>query len=409
MSSKSKFRYAVGAVAIVLTAAGVAGVLPIPFIHAEEQQESPAPAQAPAPVPATVAEIHSQNITRWSRFSGRLEAIDRVEIRPRVAGAIQAVHFHEGDLVKQGDLLFTLDPAPFETEVARAEAAVFSAQSRLKLAKTELERGNELWKTRVITRTVLDQRQETKQNAEADLHSAQAQLRFAKLNLGYTEIRAPISGRVGDIRLTPGNLVDAGANAEILTTLVSVDPIYATFDVNEQALLQAMQQNSEPSVNTVQKIPVQLSNDFIGPDAITGHVQMIDNEFNSKSGTIRVQAIFDNKNGRLVPGQFARLELGQASAGKAMMVAERAVGTDQDKKFVLVVNPQNVVEYREIRVGGEQDGMRIVTSGLKDGERVVVEGLQHIRPGMTVAPEIVSMDRRSIAEAGSAAKGDSRS
>ncbi|PKR50737.1 efflux RND transporter periplasmic adaptor subunit [Thalassospira marina] len=409
MSSKSKLRYAVGAVAIALVAAGVAGVVPVPFIHAEEQQEAPAPAQAPKPVPATVAEIHNQNITRWSSFSGRLEAIDRVEIRPRVAGAIESVHFREGDLVKQGDLLFTLDPAPFETEVARAEAAVFSAQSRLKLATTELDRGNELWKTRVITRTVLDQRQETKQNAEADLRSAQAQLRSAKLNLGYTEIRAPISGRVGDIRLTPGNLVAAGANSEILTTLVSVDPIYATFDVNEQALLLAMHQNGEPSVDAVQQIPVQLSSDFIGPDVIKGHVQMIDNEFNPRSGTIRVQAVFDNTRGRLVPGQFARLELGQASAGKAIMVAERAVGTDQDKKFVLVVNPQNVVEYREIRVGGEQDGLRIVTSGLEEGERIVVEGLQHIRPGMTVAPEVVSMDRRSMVDAGDEAKGDSRS
>ncbi|OKH89922.1 efflux RND transporter periplasmic adaptor subunit [Thalassospira sp. TSL5-1] len=409
MSSKSKLRYGAGAVIAALVALGASGLVAVPFIHAEEQQEAPAPAQAPAPVPAAVAEIHNQNITRWSRFSGRLEAIDRVEIRPRVAGAIKAVHFREGELVKQGDLLFTLDPAPFETEVARAGAAVSSARSRLKLATTELERGNELWKTRVITRTILDQRQETKQNAEADLHSAQAQLRFAKLNLGYTEIRAPISGRVGDIRLTPGNLVAAGANAEILTTLVSVNPIYATFDVNEQALLQAMHQNDEPSVDTVQKIPVQLSSDFIGPDVITGHVQMIDNEFNSKSGTIRVQAVFDNKKGRLVPGQFARLELGQANAGKAIMIAERAVGTDQDKKFVLVVNPQNVVEYREIRVGDEQNGMRIVTSGLKDGDRILVEGLQHIRPGMTVAPEIVSMDRRAVVEAGRTIKGDSRS
>ncbi|WP_339773935.1 efflux RND transporter periplasmic adaptor subunit [uncultured Thalassospira sp.] len=408
MSSKSKLRYAVGAAAIALVAAGVAGVVPVPFTHAEEQQTASTP-DVPAAVPATVAEIHDQKITRWSSFSGRLEAIDRVEIRPRVAGAIAAVHFREGELVKAGDLLFTLDPAPFETEVARVEAQVFSAQSRLKLATTELDRGNELWKTRVITRTVLDQRQETKQNAEADLRAAQAQLRSAKLNLGYTEIRAPISGRVGDIRLTPGNLVAAGANSEILTTLVSVDPIYATFDVNEQALLQAMHQSEEPSVNAIHQIPVQLSSDFIGPDAIKGHVQMIDNEFNPRSGTIRVQAVFDNKNGRLVPGQFARLELGQANAGSAIMIAERAVGTDQDKKYVLAVNAKNVVEYREISLGGEQDGLRIVTSGLKDGDRIVVEGLQHIRPGMTVTPEIVSMDRRSVVDAGPKANGDSRS
>ncbi|WP_417842953.1 efflux RND transporter periplasmic adaptor subunit [Thalassospira sp.] len=409
MSSKSRLRYAVGAVAIAFVAAGATGLVPVPFIHAEEQQEAPAPAAAPAAVPASVAEIHNQKITRWSSFSGRLEAIDRVEIRPRVAGAIDAVHFREGELVKAGDLLFTIDPAPFETEVARVEAQVFSAQSRLKLATTELDRGNELWKTRVITRSVLDQRQETKQNAEADLRSAQAQLRSAKLNLGYTEIRAPISGRVGDIRLTPGNLVAAGANSEILTTIVSVDPIYATFDVNEQALLLAMHQTGEPSVDTVHQIPVQLNSDFIGPDTIKGHVQMIDNEFNPRSGTIRVQAVFDNKNGRLVPGQFARIELGQASAGSAIMVAERAVGTDQDKKYVLVVNPENVVEYREISLGGEQNGMRIVTKGLTDGERIVVEGLQHIRPGMTVAPEVVSMDRRSMVDASGDAKGDSRS
>lgn len=402
MSTKSTLQFTIGAGIVIAIAAAAAVLVPIPYTHAETIAQ-PAPQAMPAPV----AEIHSKDITRWSRFSGRLEAVDRVEIRPRVAGAIESVHFREGELVKAGDLLFTIDPAPFETEVAKAEAQLYSAQSRLKLANSELKRGQELWKTRVITRSALDQREETRNNAEADVRSAKAYLRSAKLNLGYTQIRSPISGRVGEILLTPGNLVAAGANGDALTTVVSVDPIYASFDVNEEALARAVQGIRSHQSRKIGEIPVQLSNRFIGENPIVGHVHMIDNEFSNQSGTIRVQAVFDNPDGLLVPGQFARVELGQARQSTAILVSDRAIGTDQDKKFVLIVDKENKAEYRQIVPGEEQNGLRIVQSGLHDGDRVIVGGLQRIRPGALIAPQIVSMDGQPVVK--TVAQGDTGS
>ena len=215
----------------------------------------------------------------------------------------------------------------------------------------------------------------------------------AKLSLGYTEVRAPVSGRVGKLEITTGNLVAAGPGAPVLTTLVSVSPIYASFEADEQTVAKAMRElPSGASARTqIDKIPVQLGTAGQVDTPIQGHLQLVDNQVDVKSGTVRVRAVFDNADGTLIPGQFARLRMGQAKAAPALLINERAVGTDQNKKFVMVVDKDDKVAYREVTLGANVDGLRIVTTGLKPGERVVVNGLQRVRPGALVAPQEVKM------------------
>jgi membrane fusion protein, multidrug efflux system len=354
-----------------------------------------------APVPATpvsVATIERREVALWDEFSGRLEAVDRVEIRPRVAGAIQDVHFVEGALVRKGDLLFTIDPAPYAAEVARTEAQVGAARAHLLLARNELDRGRQLWDSHNIAQRDLDQRVNAEGEAAANLRAAEASLQSARLNLDYTEVRAPISGRIGRIEITAGNLVAAGPSGPVLTTLVSVDPIYASFNADEHAVIRALK-----GVGAVKRIGVALDThtaidgiavqmDAGGDSRARGYLQLIDNQVDGKTGTVRVRAVFDNPDGTLIPGQFVRLQMGRAKAEPLLLVNERAVGTDQDKKFVLVVGADNKATYREIGLGAATDGLRVVTQGLDAGERIIVNGLQRVRPGALVEPRAVSMD-----------------
>ncbi len=348
-------------------------------------------AAAPPAVPVSVAVVEAKPITQWSEFSGRLEAVDHVELRSRVAGAIQSVHFQEGAVVHQGDLLVTIDPAPYAAEVARARAAVAAAEARASLASIELKRGKQLLSSAAVSQSDYDQRINGQAGAKADLEAARAVLQTALLNLGYTEIRAPITGRIGKIEMTPGNLIAAGPSSPVLTELVSLSPIYASFEANEDVVAGILAELPEGinARNFIDRVPVQM--DVAGASDVKGALQLIDNSVDPESGTIRVRARFDNADGKLLPGQFARLSLGQAKATDAVLVHERSIGTDQNKKFVMVVKPDNTTEYREISVGPKADGLRIVTSGLKAKERIVVNGLQRIRPGSLVAPEMVSM------------------
>jgi multidrug efflux system membrane fusion protein len=357
--------------------------------------ENPA-AAAPQAVPVSVAVVEERETRIWSEFSGRLEAVERVEVRPRVAGAVQAVHFREGELVKQGDKLITIDPAPFAAEVARVEAQVAAAEARLELAKNDLNRATQL-SERVISGRDLDQRANARREAEANLRAAQAALQSAQLNLGFTEVRAPVSGRVGKLEVTVGNLVGEGPVAPVLTTLVSVDPIYASFNADESVVLNALKEigGGLRSHAQVGRIPVRMET-AANAGSVTGGLQFIDNHVDTRSGTVRVRAKFDNPDGALIPGQFARLRMGSPKAEPAVAIDERAIGTDQSKKFVLVVDGENKAVYREVALGPVTDGMRIVSSGLKAGERIVVNGLQRIRPGAVVAPQLVSMDGRAL-------------
>ncbi|CAN7327758.1 efflux RND transporter periplasmic adaptor subunit [Neorhizobium sp. LjRoot104] len=350
---------------------------------------APATAAAAAPaVPVTVATMEPHSVSTWQEFSGRLEAVDRVQIRPRVTGTIQSVHFREGGLVKQGDLLVSIDPEPYQAAVAQAEGQVASAQARVELANTELDRGNNLVSKNTISQSDLAQRQSAQSEALANLQSARAALKTAQLNLDYTEIRAPIAGRAGRLEITVGNLVAAGASSAPLTTLVSADPIYASFDAGEELVSRTLADLPlVDGVPAIDQVPVEVNTLAANGTPIRGKLQLIDNEVNASSGTIRVRAVFDNPGGKLIPGQFVRVRMGQPKAQDHLMVSEKAVGTDQDKKFVFVVDAANTVAYRQVELGTVVDGMRIVEKGLNPGDRIVVNGLQRIRPGAVVQPE----------------------
>lgn len=348
---------------------------------------APAAAEAPA-VPVTVTSVQPRNVTTWQEFSGRLEAVDRVELRPRVSGAIQSVHFHEGGLVQEGDLLFKIDPAPYEAAVQEAEGQVSSANAKVELAQTELQRGETLAGRNTISQSELAQRKSNERAAVAVLQSAQATLQVAKLNLGYTEIRAPISGRVGKIDVTIGNLVAAGAGSTPLTNIISVNPIYASFDASEDLIARILSEvPAKNGIPDLGQVPVEITTLDAKATPLQAKLQLIDNQVNTASGTIRVRAELQNQDGRLIAGQFVRVRLGEPKQEEKLLVSEKALGTDQDKKFVFLVDGANKVAYRPVQLGAAVDGMRIVEDGLAPGDRIVVSGLQRIRPGALVAPE----------------------
>lgn len=370
-------------------AASIAGAA-IYWEPATGANAAPAEESAAAPaVPVTVAVVEPRDVATWQDFSGRLEAVDRVELRSRVSGAIQAVHFREGGLVKAGDLLVKIDPAPYEAAVAQAQSLAASAQARLELANTELERGRKLVANNTISDSDFSQRKSVQSEAIANLHAAEAALKVAQLNLDYTSIRAPIDGRIGRLELTEGNLVAAGSTSPQLTTLVSSGPIYASFAVNEELIARTLAKlpSTGAAVPAIEQVPVEIGTLSDEGTPLQGRLQLIDNAVDAASGTIRVRAVFDNPDNRLIPGQFVRVRMGEPKAESRMMISERAVGTDQDKKFVFVVDDANTVTYRQVELGGTVDGMRIVESGLNAGDKIVVNGLQRVRPGTLVEPQ----------------------
>jgi multidrug efflux system membrane fusion protein len=380
-------------------AAGLAVILASAGIAARQQWLHPiAPAAAdsaapPVGVPVSVAEVQQRDTTVWTEFSGRLEAVDRVEIRPRVTGAIIEARFREGALVRQGDVLFTIDPAPYRAEVDRLQAQVEAAEARLVLATREQQRGFQLGHTNDLAQRDVDTRVNEFNAATANLRGAQAALETARLNLDWTAVRAPISGRVGKIEVTQGNLVGAGPTAPVMTTLVSVDPIYASFEADEQSVARVLATlpPGRDVVSGLDRVPVQMGTLASEGTPLHGRLQLIDNVVDTRSGTVRVRAAFDNPDGRLMPGQFARVRMSEATTVPAIAIDERAIGTDQDRRFVMVVGGDGRVASRTVQLGGMADGLRIVTSGLRPGERIVVNGLQRIRSGSLVAPRLVTM------------------
>jgi multidrug efflux system membrane fusion protein len=343
---------------------------------------------AAAPTPVTVAPVVERSVIEWDDFSGRVEAIEYVEIRPRVAGTIDAVHFREGQLVRKGDLLFTIDPRPYEAELARAEAEKAQAQATLALSQTELERTRRLADEHAVARRELDQRSSAVLEAEARLKAAEAAVMTARLNLQYTAITAPVSGRVSRAEITTGNLVGVGPNVPALTTLVSVSPVYVNFEIDEQTFQRYAAQGAAGNAN-VARIPVAigLSNEEGYPHP--AQLQAFDNRVDTASGTIRVRAIVNNPASLLTPGMYARVRIGGGGSKPALLIDDKAVGTDQDKKYVMVVDAANKATYRAVALGPVIDGKRVVRSGLQAGEKVIVNGLQRVRPNDLVAPVVV--------------------
>jgi multidrug efflux system membrane fusion protein len=334
--------------------------------------------------------VVEKDIQLWSEFTGRLVAVEQAAIHPRVSGTIEEVRFTDGAMVNKGDTLFVLDKKPYQAEFDRAIGARDSAAAQAGTAAKEAARAEKLFKDKALSQKEYEQRENDLQVANANLASATAALETARINLDYTEIKAPISGRAGRAEITAGNLVEAGSGAPVLTTIVSATPIYAGFEMDEATFLHYI----GAVAGDVTKIPVELGLAAETGATRAGHVQSFDNRLNPGSGTIRVRAVFDNPDGALVPGLFARVLIGGAAPRHAVLIADRAVGTDQNKKFVLVVGDDNKAEYREVRLGPAADGLRIVEEGLKGGERVILSGLQRARPGAPVTPQEMPMDAK---------------
>jgi RND family efflux transporter MFP subunit len=350
-------------------------------------------AKPPAPPPppsVTAAPVLQRDIAEWDEFSGRLEAVDQVEIRPRVSGYIKRVTFTEGREVRKGEVLFEIDPRPYQAELARAEAELERAKSAASLAASDVQRADRLVKAQAISREEYDSRTSAEAQGGAGVKAAEAAVETARLNLNWTRVRSPIAGRVSNALVTPGNLVQASP-ATLLTTVVSLEPMYVYFDSDEQTYLRYAGQARNGSNWRVTGLPVYLglANETGYPHE--GRLDFVDNQVDPNTGTIRTRAVFSNKSRALTPGLFARVKLVGSKTKQTMLVRDAAIGTDQDRKFVLVVGPGDSLQYRPVVPGRLVDGLRIIDSGVQPGEKVVVNGLMRVRPGMRVAPTLTEM------------------
>jgi len=371
---KIKNRPVLWTILILLVIGGVA------ITNTSSDAKTAAPPAMPTPV-VGVQTIAQQDAQVWSEFSGRLHAVDYAEIRPEVSGRITEIRFQDGQIVKAGDIIIVIDPRPYEAALAKAEANLASATTTAQFAKSEYERASNLVKSQTIAKSLYDERANNNRVAVAAMRAAEAELKQASLDLDRAYVKAPITGRISRAEVTVGNLVQSGANPPILTSIVSNDGIYADFEVDEQTYMQNIRANANTQ-DKEQQIPVELIAKG-NPQPYEGTLHSFDNHIDTASGTIRARAKFDNKDNSLMPGMFVSVKLGSSNAG-AMLVSERAIGSDQSKKFVFVVSPENKVVYREVTLGQKVQGQRIVLSGLKAGERVIVDGVQHVRPDMTV-------------------------
>lgn len=349
----------------------------------------PADAQGgpPPAAPVSVAPAVQRTLSDNEEFSGRLEATEFVELRARVAGTVDKVHFTDGAMVKKGQLLFTIDPRPFAAEVARAQSQLVAARARADLANTEVTRAQKLLDSNAVSRQEFDQLNASSRTGDADIKAAQAALQVAQLNLEFAAVKAPITGRISRAAVTAGNVINEQV---VLTSIAGVSRVYAYFDGSEQTFLrvQAAKQ-STPAVR------MGLTNETGFPHE--GRVDFVDNRLNPQTGAVRMRAAFDNSKGQFTPGLAARLTMNTSAPYSAVMVPESAIGTDQTKKFVYVVGADGQPQFREIKPGALQGGMRVVLGGsVKPGENVVVDGLQRVIPGMPVAPQVLKVDDQGM-------------
>ena len=355
---------------------------------------SPAAQVAPPPAPpVTAARALARDVTEWNEFTGRLEAVHHVDVRPRVSGLIASVHFTEGAVVRPGDLLFEIDARPFQAEVDRLRADL--ARARAAAARTAAERGRaqRLSAENAMSAEEHDRRSSSAAEAEAQVSAVEAALRSAELNLEFTRVIAPIGGRVGRAIVTEGNLVSSGpGEATLLTTLVSLDPIYATFEVDEPSFL-AFQRSTAGGRATAGATVIRMA--LAGETAFprAGRLQFLDNQLDAATGTIRVRAVFANTDGSLTPGLFVRLRMSGGQPYPAVLVQDQAIGTDLDKRFVYVVGDDQAIAYRPVTLGPIVDGLRVVRNGLQPQELVLVNGLQRVRPGAKVKAALQPMER----------------
>jgi len=379
-----------GTVRPLMAALAVAGIAAATLAGCDNANSKTQEAPAAGGPPISAATVVEKSVHETQEFSGRLEAIERVEIRSRVSGFITLVNFKPGSEVKKGDVLFQVDPRPYQAELARTEAAANAARAKADLAKLELVRSEKLLADKAIAQREYDEKSSSLKELDASARAAQAQADAARLNLSYTQVTSPINGRVSKAEITLGNLVDASA---VLTSVVSTDKIYASFDGDEDTYLRvgALAQKGQPVA-----VKIGLANETGFPHE--GKLEFVDNRLDPQTGSVRMRATFANEDKVLVPGLFARVQLGAAGEGKAaVLINERAVGTDQNRKFVYVVGADSKAEYRPVVLGPTAEGLRVVRDGLKPGEKIVVNGLQRVRPGAPVTAQMVNMDYDPLA------------
>lgn len=340
-----------------------------------------------------VAEVICKQIDDSEDFTGRLEAVHAVEVRPRVSGYLQSVHFKEGEIVRAGDLLFQIDPRPFQAELDRLKGELSEAKAQRSRAQSDFERAERLHNNDGMSAEEYDRRAAARNEAEARIASTEAALRGAELNLEFTNVTAPITGRVGRAEITEGNLVEGGAGQiRPLTTLLSLDPIYVYFDVDEQTYLKytrATQTYGTTSHALRGSALLGLADEDLFPHV--GQVSFVDNQVSSSTGTIRLRATFANKNLALTPGLFARIRLQGGGTQRGCLARDEAVVTDLNPKYVFVLGKNNTLSYRPVKLGPMTNGLRVVRDGLHQGDVIVVSGLQRVRPGSSVTPKMVSM------------------
>lgn len=365
-----------------LLAVAAAGLGTYGILHAG----TPSPSPQSALPEVDVAVVLQQTITDLQSYSGRLAAVEQVDVRPQVSGAIVAVNIRDGALVQKGALLFLIDPRPYQAEVDRAAGLLAAAQARAEYLQRDGERAQRLIGDNAIARRDYDEKQNAAREAGANLRSARAALAMAQINLDRTRIVAPITGRISRAEVTLGNIVGAGADAAPLTSIVSVSPIYAEFEADEQTYLQYIGQAREGSQVAVE---LGLGNERGYPRQ--GTIQSVDNHVDRSSGTIRMRARFDNRGGALVPGLYARIRLGGGAPHAALLIEDAAIGTEQTKKFVYVIDRQGRAVYREVQLGALRGNLRVISDGLRAGERVVVNGAQRVQPDAMVRAHLVAM------------------
>jgi multidrug efflux system membrane fusion protein len=365
------------------------------------QQDQEAP--APAPMEVSVATVPERDITEWDEYTGRLEAVETVEIRPQVSGFLQSVNFEEGRDVRKGDVLFVIDPRSYQADVERAEAEVERARTAVTLAQSDLGRAEKLVATRAISQEEFEQRTSARVAAQSAVKAAEAAVSVARLNLSYTRVTSPIAGRVGRAEVTVGNLVTGGQSGQAtrLTTVVSLSPMYAYFEAAEQDYLKYMDlaRSGQRPLSREHANPVQMAVGNETEFKHEGYMDFVDNRVNAGTGTLLGRAVFPNPDQYLVPGMFVRVRLLGTSTYKGALVNDRAIMTDQDRRFVLVVGEGDKLEYRAITTGPMIDGLRAVREGVKPGERIIVNGLQRVRAGMVVKPRMVPMEGEAPAGA----------
>ncbi|WP_420002519.1 efflux RND transporter periplasmic adaptor subunit [Arenibacterium sp. LLYu02] len=385
---------AAGALALGVLAYGPGDLL-APLI-ASPAEATGAPAEPFRPEVGVVHPV-SRNLASFDEFTGRFEAVNEVALHPRVSGQLEQIHFTSGEIVQAGDLLFTLDQRPFKAAVIEAEARLQEARASLRLAETELTRQRTLEERGIASRSTLDSAAETAEAARAMIAGAEAAVTQARLDLEFTEIRAPISGRISDEAVSVGNLIVAGTAGEALTTIVSVNPIHFTFDATEAQFLEYQRAAKGADMRSeagLRAVAAQLIDEV--EFTHKGRIDFIDNRIDSASGTIRGRAVFDNHDGLLTPGMFARLRMETAAEEAQLLVPDQAIGSAQAEKFVLIATPEGKVERRVVRPGEMVDGLRVV-AGLAPQDQVIVDSLHMVGPGAEVRIRAATPDSQQVA------------